>query len=175
MILATCIVIAAVLALVLILRIAVSRRLQISAGANLAGQIQPVDVEAFRNLVSPSDDQYLRDRLSAAQYRAVRRARLRATAAYVQETGRNAALLARMAQAAFAGNDPRTQEAAQELVNNALLLRRNAALALLKIYLALAWPNAELGAGRIVEGYVQLSGSAMLLGRLQNPAAPVRL
>jgi hypothetical protein len=71
--------------------------------------------------------------------------------------------------------DPRTQVAAQELVNSALMLRRNATLALIRIYVALAWPYGELSTGRIVEGYVQLSGSAMLLGRLQNPAAPVRL
>jgi hypothetical protein len=175
MTLAIVLVIAAILALVLILRVAISRRLQISKGTTLAGQIQPLDVEAFRNLVNPSDDQYLRLRLPPAQFRVVRRARLRAMAAYVQETGRNAALLVRIGQAALVGNDPRTQAAAQELVNDALLLRRNAALALIRIYIALAWPNAELGAGRIVEGYVQLSGSAMLLGRLQNPATPVRL
>lgn len=175
MTLAIFIVIAAALALLLILRIAVSRRLQSSQNATLARQLQTIDVDAFRNLVDPSEDDYLRLRLSAAQFRVVRRARLRAMAAYVQEAGRNAALLVRIGQAALAGHNPRTEVAAQELVNSALVLRRSATLALIKIYVALAWPNAELGTGRVVEGYVQLSGSAMLLGRLQNPTAPVRL
>ncbi|MFZ0298386.1 MAG: hypothetical protein WAM13_08555, partial [Candidatus Sulfotelmatobacter sp.] len=56
-----------------------------------------------------------------------------------------------------------------------LLLRRNTAVALLRIYLALAWPNSGFATGRVVDRYEQLSGAAMLLGRLQNPAVPVRL
>jgi hypothetical protein len=54
-------------------------------------------------------------------------------------------------------------------------MRRNATFALLKIYVALAWPNSGFAAKPIVLGYQQLSGSAMLLGRLQNPAVPVRI
>jgi hypothetical protein len=175
MTLAIFIVIAAVLALFLILRVAVSRRLQLSQGETLVRQLQTVDVEAFRNLVNPSDDEYLRLRLSAAQFRVVRRARLRAMSAYVKDAGKNAALLVRIGQIALSSHDPRTEIAAQELVNSALMLRRNATLALFRIYVALAWPYAELGTGRIIDGYVQLSGSAMLLGRLQNPTSPVRL
>ena len=66
--------------------------------------------------------------------------------------------------------DPRTAEAARRLVDQALLLRRNAVVALFRIYVALAWPNAGLAAAPILEGYRDLSGAAMLLGRLQNPA-----
>jgi hypothetical protein len=61
------------------------------------------------------------------------------------------------------------------LVNDALLLRRNTAFALLKIYIVLAWPYSALSADPILRGYEQLNGSAMLLGRLQNPAVPVRI
>ena len=50
MTLAIILVIVAALALIFILGITVSRSLQVSAGANLAGKIQPIDVEAFRNL-----------------------------------------------------------------------------------------------------------------------------
>jgi len=88
MTLAIFIVIAAFLSLVLILRIAVSRSLQISASANLRAQIQPIDVEAFRNLVNPTEDDYLRRRLPASHFRQVRRARLRATSAYVRSANR---------------------------------------------------------------------------------------
>jgi len=44
-----------------------------------------------------------------------------------------------------------------------------------RIYFALAWPNSTFAAVRVVERYEQLNGAAMLLGRLQNPAMPVRL
>jgi hypothetical protein len=179
MTLAIILVIAAALALVFILSVTLSHSLQISGRAALAPQIQPIDVEAFRNLVDPREDDYLRRRLPVAQFRLVRRERLRAMAIYVRTAGRNAAVLVRMGQTAITASDARTAEAARQLVDNALLLRRNAAFALLRIYaalyVALAWPNSGLAAAPVLRGYEKLNGSAMLLGRLQNPAAPVRI
>lgn len=175
MTLAIALVIVAAVSLVVILSFALSRGLQVSAHRSLLGQIQPIDVAAFRNLIDPAEDDYLRRRLPASEFRVVRRERLRAMAAYVQTAGRNAAILVRMGQGALASADPQTSEAGRQLVDNALLLRRNAAFALLRIYVALAWPNSGLAAAPILHGYERLNGSAMLLGRLQNPAAPVRI
>jgi hypothetical protein len=168
-------VIAAALGLVFILGVTLSRSLQISPGASLATQIKPIDIEAFRNLVDPAEDEYLGRRLPAGEFRLVRRERLRAMAAYVQAAGRNADILVRVGQGALSAGDAPTAEAARRLVDNALLLRRNAIFALLRIYIALAWPNSGPAATRVLRGYEQLNGSAMLLGRLQNPAVPVRI
>jgi hypothetical protein len=175
MTLAIILVIAAALALVVILRVALSRRLQVSAGHSLAGQIQPIDVMAFRNLVDPAEDEYLRRRLPAAEFRMVRRKRLRAMAAYVQTAANNAAVLVRIGQDASNLSDAHTLEAASRLVDDALLLRRNATFALVRIYIALALPNSGFGGAPVLESYEKLNGSAMLLGRLRNPAAPVRI
>jgi hypothetical protein len=175
MTLAIILVVAATLGLVFILSITLSRSLQISRSAGLAAQIQPIDVEAFRNLVDPVEDDYLRRRLPAAEFRLVRRERLRAMAAYVSIASTNAAVLVRMGQSALTASDAQTAEAARQLVNSALLLRRNAAFVLFRIYVALAWPNSGLAIVSILRGYEQLNGTAMLLGRLQNPAAPVRI
>jgi hypothetical protein len=175
MTLAIVLVIFAALSLILILRVTFSRSLQVSADRNLAGQIQPIDVAAFRNLVDPVEDAYLRHRLPPAEFRMVRRERLRAMAVYVQTASRNAVILVRMGQDALASSDARTADAARQLVDNALLLRRNATFALFRIYVALAWPDAGLAATPVLQGYERLNGSAMLLGRLQNPAAPVRI
>ena len=174
MILAIILVVAAALALIFILSITVSRSLQVS-NRSLAGAIQPLDLEAFRNLTDAAEDEYLRRRLRPADFRSVRRERLRATAAYVQVAGRNATVLVRIGQSALGANDSEIAEAAHQLVEQALLMRRNATFALVKIYVALAWPNSGFAAKRIVVSYQQLSGSAMLLGRLQNPAVPVRI
>ena len=95
--------------------------------------------------------------------------------AYVQVAASNAAVLVRAGEAALASGDPRVAEAAHALVNDALLLRRNATFARGQIYLALAWPNSGFAAARVVDRYERLNGAAMLLGRLQNPAVPVRL
>jgi hypothetical protein len=173
--LAIVLVIAAVLALGIILRLAVTQTLQAKGSTTLAGTIRPIDIEAFRNLINPAEDDYLRRRLPPHQFRLVRRERLRAMAAYVQVAGRNAAVLVRVGEIALASGNPQVAAAAHRLVNDALLLRRNTTVALARIYLAMALPNSEFAAVRVVDRYERLSGSAMLLGRLQNPAAAVRL
>ena len=173
--LAIVIVVAAAIALGIILRLAVSQSLQAKRSTGLAVSIRPIDIEAFRNLINPAEDDYLRRRLPANRFRAVRRERLRAMAAYVHVAASNAVVLVRVGEAAVASGDARIAGAARQLVNDALVLRRNTTVALARIYLALAWPNSGFAAVRVVERYEQLSGAAMLLGRLQNPTVPVRL
>jgi hypothetical protein len=173
--LAIVLVVAAASALVIILGVAV-KRTQIALWPDEApNTIRPIDLEAFRNLTDPAEDEYLRRRLSPAIFRSVRRARLRAMAAYVQVVASNAALLVRQGQAVLAAGDPRYAAAAHMLVNDALLLRRNATMALLRIFAALAWSGSGVPAARVADRYESLTGAAMLLGRLQNPAVPVRL
>jgi hypothetical protein len=166
---------AAALALIVILRLAVSQTLQVKRRENLAASLRPIDIEAFRNLVDPAEDHYLRRRLPPAQFREVRRLRLRAMASYVEVASGNATALVRIGEAALASGDLRLADAAQQLVSDALLLRRNATVVKVRIYLALAWPNSEFAAARVADRYERLSGAAMLLGRLQNPAVAVRL
>jgi hypothetical protein len=173
--LAIVLVIAATVALSIILRLAVTRSLQVKGNVSLAVSVRPIDMKAFRNLSDPVEDEYLRSRLAARTFRAVRRERLRAMAAYVRVAGRNAGVLVRVGEAALASRDARLAEPAQQLVNDALLLRRNATVALARIYLALAWPNSGFAAVRVIDRYEQMSGAAMLLGRLQNPGMAVRL
>ncbi len=175
MTLALVLVIAAALALVLILGVTVSRSLQLAPSSALAHRIEPLDIEAFRNLVSPDENEYLRRRLPAGVFRRVQRERLRAAAVYISVAGRNAAVLVTVGQAALTSGDATTVDAARQLVDNALLLRRNATLALLRIYIALVWPHAGLAGAPVLYGYERLNGSAMRLGRLQNPAVPVRI
>jgi len=169
MTLAIVLVIAAVLGLLFLVRVTLLGTQQRSSGGQ---QLHLIDLEAFRSLVDPAETEYLRCRLPASEFRTVQRARLRAMASYVHAAAQNAGALVRIGQSALTGNDVQTAQAARELVGNALLLRRNATFALFKIYIALVWPNAGLAADRILHSYEQLNGSAMLLGRLQNPASP---
>jgi len=175
MIIAIVLVAAAALSLLAIVGTALARRLQTSAEGSLADQICLLDVEAFRNLADPGEEEYLRGRLPDAEYRKVRRARLHALAGYVQTAGKNAAALAVMGQNALSSEDAATVEAARRLVEQAVLLRRNAGLLLVRIYADRLWPTSNLGAAPILDRYNRVSGAAMLLGRLQNPAAAVRI
>jgi len=173
-------IVAAALTLVLTTGLAVSRALRPASKADLEAQLEPIDVVAFRNLIDPAEDEYLRRHLSPRQFRVTQRARLRAQAAYVRVAGRNAAVLIRMGQTALAMevrtiNDGRIRAAALRLVNDALLLRRNAGLALLRIYGDMAWPSHSNATAGIVDRYERLGDSAMLLGRLRNPGVAVRV
>jgi len=173
--LAIVLVIAGALSLVFILSVAVARGLQLRSRANLSPRIQPINIEAFRNLANPAEDRYLRRHLPPRSFHAVRRARLRAMIAYIEAVAGNAAVLIRMGQAAAASADPATALAARQVVNDALLFRRNAVYAMAWMYLALAWPDFGLDGERVIVRYERMSRSAMLLGRLQNPAVAVRL
>ncbi len=168
-------IVAAAVSLAVILGITVSRALQVKGDSDLAPQIQPIDIQAFRNLTSPAEADYLRRRLHSREFRVVQRQRLRATAAYLRVAHHNAGLLARAGQASLVSEDAPIAEAARQLVNDALRLRRNTMVALIGIYVELTWPGAGLSGDGIVRGYEQLNGSAMLLGRLQHPEVPVRI
>jgi hypothetical protein len=172
--LAIVLVVLAVASLVVIVRLSVFRRLPVLASSP-ERQLQPIDIEAFCNLADPAQTDYLRQRLPAVEFRRVQRQRLRAMAAYLKTASLNAAVLAQVAQSALTSNDAATAEAARQLVENALLLRRNAVFARVKINAALVWPNTGSVPARFLQGYQQLSVSAMLLGRLQQPAVPVRI
>src|SRR5882724_1043505 len=105
MTLAIILVIAAALALVVVFRATLSVGLQRSTDRGLAAQLQPIDVAAFRNLVDPAEDAYLRRRLPGAEFRTVQRKRLLATAVYIKTANRNAAILIRMGHDAEASGD----------------------------------------------------------------------
>ena len=175
MTIAIILVVAALGTLIVILTFTVSQGLQSSGRTGPATEIRPMDVAAFRNLVDPAEDDYLRRRLPASDFRLVRRERLRAMAGYVQSAKRNAEVLVRIAQNSTLAADAQTAEAARRLEDNAHLLQRNCMFAIVKIYIALAWPNSSLAAAPVLQGYEELNNSAMLLGRLQNPAATMRI
>ena len=155
MTLAIILVIAAVLALVFILGITVSRSLQVSDEPGLAAQIQPIDIEAFRNLVDPGEDE-----LSAPPTAAggIPRGPARTLARHGRvRTSRGTKCrypgraLDKPPCARRRCSDRRG--GATSWSTDALLLRRNAIFALLRIHVALAWPNPALPPTPILDGY----------------------
>jgi len=136
---------------------------------------RPVDLAAFRNLVDPAEEDYLRQRLSANLFRAVQRQRLRAALEYVQRTAYNGAILLRVGEAARRNQNPEVVAAAHELVNHALQLRVNAKLATLVLYGRIVMPGLRIPIGRVTDAYENLSQGLVRLARLQNPAYATRV
>jgi hypothetical protein len=136
----------------------------------LSKHTREVDLEAFRNLTDPEEEEFLRVNLPAVAFRAIQRQRLRAAIDYLAAVSHNAALLLHLGQSARRSADTRIAEAAQNLVDNALRLRLYSALAIGKLCLRIAFPGAVLQSAGIAERYQHMTEGAAQLGRLQYPS-----
>lgn len=90
---------AALVALLSSVRLTKGRALTPEVLENPAKHIRAVDVEAFRNLVDPDEEEFLRTNLPPAEFRRIQRERLRAAVEYVSCAAQNAAILLRVADA----------------------------------------------------------------------------
>ncbi len=151
-------------------------RQQLSPRPNLAKEIQPIDIEAFRNLVDPSETNYLRTRLSFCGI-PIGAARTIARHACV--------CVNRSQKCGFPDSDWKPcalRRRTQHRRSRAPVGRQRHAFetqCILRACADLGRPGCgqarAFAATQIFHGYVRLNGSAMLLGRLQNPAVPVRI
>src|SRR2546421_5246853 len=89
---------------------------------DLAGRTRPVDIDAFRNLIDPAEEEFLRENLPAGEFRVIQRERLRAAVEYVSCAAHNAAILVRLGESARLNLDPKIAEAGQQLLATPLRL-----------------------------------------------------
>lgn len=82
-----------------------------------------LDIEAFRNLVDPAEEAFLRDHLSPRKFRAIKRQRMWAALIYAWEAGRAAKVLAKVGQAAQRSLGPEIAASGVQVTENALRLR----------------------------------------------------
>lgn len=141
----------------------------------LEGLTRPVDLIAFRNLVDPAEEEYLRANLPRRQFRMVQRQRMHAALEYVGRTKHNGAVLLRLGEASRRDSNPEVAAAARELVSRALRVRTNALLTTGILYARIAMPEASISIGRITDMYENLTNGVLRLTKLQNPAYAGRL
>ncbi len=165
-------VLAALFALGFVVSIARGRSIALNA-ANPAEGICSVDLEAFRNLVDRSEEEYLRRRLPARQFRQVQRERLGAAIAYIRGAAHNATVLLRVGEAARRSPDPAVAEAGEKLVQNALRLRLYAVQAVARLSAAMIFPGMSSVSGSLVESYEQMTRQVVRLSVLRYPVRGV--
>ena len=136
---------------------------------DLAARLQPVDVDAFRNLIDEREEDYLRERLSAREFRSIQRERMLAAVEYVWCAAQNAAILIRLGEAAKLDSDPAISAAAGKLVDNALRLRLYAFQAIPRLYLGILFPHTSLKPYFIAETYDIMTRQVVMLGCLHYP------
>jgi hypothetical protein len=173
MIIALILALTALLTLLFLVRLTRGRRLNLRVLENPAEHLRAVDVEAFRNLVDPGEEEFLRTNLAPAEFRKIQRERLRAAVEYVSCAAQNAGVLLRLADAGRRSSDPATAEAAEKLVNNALRLRLYAVHTIPRLYLGMIFPGTRISPVRIAESYEQMTRQVVLLGCLQYPTRGV--
>jgi len=152
----------------LLLLIVVSRR---NRSVSSPPQLRAVDVLAFRNLVDPGEEDYLRRSLTTPEFNALQRERMRAAAEYIGATIHNSGVLLQWGQTAASSREPGVAASGQEMMQIALKLRTLAVLALLKVYLRILMPGAPLSIARVAERYHDASDLATHLLRLQKVGA----
>jgi hypothetical protein len=162
---------AALAAALFLVRVSRGHAEAISNLDDLNGRTRPVDVEGFRNLLNPAETLFLRQNLPAKAFRMVQRERTLAAAEYVQRIAQNAAILLRLGQASrAAASDPEVVQAATAIIERALLVRMIATQALVKLYVQSLVPGIGFSSLEVIERYLRLTDSTIMLVRLQRPA-----
>jgi hypothetical protein len=139
----------------------------------LAAQLQPIDVNAFRNLIDQREEEFLRERLPGWEFRSIHRERMLAAAEYVWGAARNAGLLIQLAEAGKADPDPTVAAAAENLLENALRFRLYAFQVVPRLYLSAVVPYVNHAPQAIAEQYDLMSHQMVMLQCLRAPARGV--
>ena len=139
----------------------------------LAAQLRPIDVNAFRNLIDEREETFLRERLSAGEFRSLHRERMLAAAEYVWGAARNAGVLIQLAEVGKADPDPTVAAAAENLLENALHFRLYAFQVVPRLYLSAVVPYVSQAPQAIAEQYDLMSRQMVMLQCLRAPARGV--
>lgn len=131
--------------------------------------IRSIDIEAFRNLVDPAEDAFLRSTLSPKQFREIQRERAWAALAYVRCAGSAAVLFARAGQAAQHSSDPRIAESGTQIAQTALRLRLYTLQAGLWLLAEAILPGVSNGTlSSLIDQYERTAETLLRLSRLSN-------
>lgn len=175
MIIGTILALCAICTVVFFLYLVRGEQTQIRNMGELVAKSRPVDLAAFRNLVSREEEDFLRSCLSAPEFKSVQRARMRAALDYARRTSYNAALLLQIARITRNAPLPETAKAAQRLADNALKMRMFSMFAIGLIHARIIAPDLRLRPVAIVDRYEGLRDSMSGLLRVHVPASVSRV
>jgi len=163
----TMIVIALALGAVVLLYLAVRRRVRQSTQP-----IWPVDVQALRNLMDRDDELFLKENLPRWRFHRLKRRRIRLTIRYVGRVAGNASLVMRLSESARLAPDPEVAAVALEIIEMATQIRMQCMLAFAKLALEFAVPSLQLTPATLAPKYQALRENVLRLGamELQNVA-----
>jgi hypothetical protein len=158
----------ALLALLYLLRLAKGHGSAIENVQGLPGGIRSVDIEAFRNLIDPTEEDFLRAHLPRAEFQRIQRERLRAAVEYISAAADNAVALIRMGEEARLSPEASVAEAGAKLVDGGIRLRLYSFQAIARLYMGIVLPGVRISTVGLAESYERMTGLVFLLNRLQS-------
>jgi hypothetical protein len=129
-----------------------------------------VDIAAFRNLVDPAEEEFLRENLSPPLFRTIQRERMLAAVEYVQCAAGQARMLVQLVEGTRNQQTGELPQISEELVTAAIRLRALSVLVLAALYLRVAFPGVRISFVQVPALYENVMG----LGKLANLKRPVR-
>lgn len=121
--------------------LAMRRRNDLGDAEQATSAIRSLDVEAFRNLVDPREEEFLRTRLTPREFRKIRRERAEAALAYVNALSQASMQFARLGGAAQRSSDPAIAASGRQIANSATYLRLRSLEASISLTVAAAFPR----------------------------------
>lgn len=106
-------------------------------------EFRSLDIEAFRNLVDPAEEAFLRQSLSSKKFRQIKRQRAWAALVYAWEAGRAAAALAMIGQAAQRSSDAKIAAAGVRIAASAIQLRLQTIMACFHLLTEILLPSLQ--------------------------------
>ena len=128
-----------------------------------------LDLEAFRNLVDPKEEAFLRASLPLQEFKKVKRERVWAAFEYVRALSQIALEFSRIGNALRQSPEPRQAKLGKELASGAIHLRLLTFAVKGRLVLAAAFPNSSQPSPQsLFEEYGRSSGLLIVYGLLER-------
>lgn len=128
-----------------------------------------LDIEAFRNLVDPAEETFLRDHLPPRKFREIKRQRAWAALLYAWEAGRAATALAKVGQAAQRNLDPEIAASGVQVTENAFRLRLQSVRVSLRLLTEVLLPGrSSRSLPSLADPYQRAAETLFRLGRFPS-------
>jgi hypothetical protein len=159
----------AFIALVILVYVAVRNRTRRVDLEETVQAFRSLDIEAFRNLVDPAEEAFLRHRLPPGKFREIKRRRAWAALLYAWEAGKAAAALAKVGQAAQRSPDPEVAASGVQVTENAFRLRLQTVRVSLRLLTEVLLPGLSTGSlPSLADQYQRAAETLFCLGRLPS-------
>jgi hypothetical protein len=135
----------------------------------LSSELRSVDVGAFCNLISGSEQEYLRQHLPPREFRTIHRERMGAAVEYVRSAAANAAILIQLAEAARRHPDESVRQAGEKLLESGLRLRVYALQLVPRLYLSMMIPAITPETAALADTYDNMGRQVTILSCLEFP------